>query len=118
MDTKLHDLYQKLKADGLTSEQERKIQAELDFDGTHGLPDDQSTGADFQPESNDIFAYNDFQILQDYPTVWATYDSCLRSIDELLENDKKRELPARVECSRARWRSQDLSGFDAERRRE
>jgi len=62
MDSKLSKLYQKLKAQGLPPEQEEKIQAELEYEGSHDLP-----GEDLPATAKDgsaltlrkIYAYHD-----------------------------------------------------------
>ena len=44
MDSKIAKLYKQLKDDGLTEEQEEKIQKELEYEGSHGLPGDDLPG--------------------------------------------------------------------------
>ncbi|MBW2517855.1 MAG: hypothetical protein JRE88_13810, partial [Deltaproteobacteria bacterium] len=45
MDPKSKELYERLKAKGLTPEQEHKILAELEAAGTHPLPESGQTGS-------------------------------------------------------------------------
>ena len=60
MNSKLVKIYEKLKQDGLTAEQEQKILAELNADGSHDLPDAASGGqGGLGPVTKQIYRYND-----------------------------------------------------------
>ena len=97
MNPKLVQIYEKLKEDGLTDEQEQKILAELDDDGSDDLPYAASGGeGDIGPDSKQIYSYNDLFDLQAIAALQTTHSTSLRSIDELLE----RVLQA---CSHFTW---------------
>lgn len=106
MDQKRVKFYNKLKEEGLTPEREKKILSELHDEGTHDLPDDVSpsefTGRKaFGPYS--IYGYNDLNALQAFTALESTYNSSLKSIDELLERDRKREkdgFPKKINVGR------------------
>ena len=108
MDEKLLKIYEELKATGLTPEQEQKILLELYAEGSHGLPEDtvlkKDPGVEFLPFGPDgIYDYHDLSRLQDIPRPVSTYITCLRSIDELLEQDKQREkdgFPKKIRVGR------------------
>ncbi len=108
MDEKLLKIYEELKAGGLTPEQEQKILLELYAEGSHDLPEDtvlkSGSGIEvlpFGPEG--IYDYHDLSRLQDIPWPLSTYITCLRSIDELLDQDKQREkdgFPKKIRVGR------------------
>ena len=108
MDEKRLRIYEELKATGLTPEQEQKILLELYAEGSHGLPEDTvlkgEPGIEFLPFGPDgIYDYHDLSRLQDIPWPVSTYITCLRSIDELLEQDKQREkdgFPKKIRVGR------------------
>jgi uncharacterized sporulation protein YeaH/YhbH (DUF444 family) len=108
MDPKLINLYNRLKEEGLTPEREQKILSELYDERTHDLPDDISpsessgTQAFFYAPST-IYEYNDLNVLQAFTALESTYNTSLRSIDELLERDRKREkdgFPKKINVGR------------------
>ncbi len=93
-----HNLYERLKARGLTPDQEEVILAELHDDGDHEIPypEGPSTG-------NRIYDFADLPFLQRMPPPLASYTTCLRSLDELLERDKLREkdgFPRKIRVGR------------------
>ena len=104
MNSKLVKIYEKLKQDGLTAEQEQKILAELNADGSHDLPDAASGGqGGLGPVSRQIYRYNDLFDLQAIASLETTHSTSLRSIDELLERDKQREedgFPRKINVGR------------------
>jgi uncharacterized sporulation protein YeaH/YhbH (DUF444 family) len=104
MDPKLAKLYKQLKKEGLTAEQEQKILAEISYDGSHDLPDAAGGGGgDIGPVARQIYGYNDLFNLQAIAALETTHSTSLRSIDELLERDKKREedgFPRKINVGR------------------
>ncbi|OQY54872.1 MAG: hypothetical protein B6245_20635 [Desulfobacteraceae bacterium 4572_88] len=106
MNPELQKYYQKLRARGLTPKQEARILLELNDDGSHDLPEPSPPDADtkeFPRGPDTIYEYNDLSVLQSMPRPQSTYDLCLRSIDDLLEQDKQREkdgFPRKVRVGR------------------
>ena len=108
MESKSLKYYNMLKARGLTVEQEQKILSELYTDGSHDLPDDTvsitKSGIEFLSNGpKDIYDYHDLFRLQDIPRPVSTFITCLRSIDDLLEQDKQREadgFPKKIRVGR------------------
>jgi len=106
MKTKLQNLYEDLKQKGLTDVRERKILAELNDEGSHGLPrDDLGAGTHdgsalrFKP----LYAYHDLLDLQGITAMQSSPNVSIRSIDELLERDKQREkdgFPRKINVGR------------------
>ena len=106
MDSKLLNLYQKLKQRGLTPGQEQKILAELNDTGSHDIPDADLPGDGkrkaFQAAQN-FYAYHDLLDLQGITAMQSTPNVSIRSIDELLERDKQREkdgFPRKINVGR------------------
>jgi uncharacterized sporulation protein YeaH/YhbH (DUF444 family) len=106
MNPKLLKLYEKIKANGLTPEQEQKILLELHAEGnSHDIATRVSqtdTGSEGNAPKN-IYAYNDLSALQAISAIQSTYNTSLRSIDELLERDKIREkdgFPRKIRVGR------------------
>ena len=100
--------YQKLKALGLTAEQEEIILAEL-YDGrSHSLPDDPSDGSAAETDTGrfgptSVYAYADLVHLQAMAQMSRPHTSTMRSIDELLERDRLREkdgFPRKINIGR------------------
>lgn len=86
MKEKLQKLYNSLKAQGLSAEQERMIRYELDLlevDGEHKEL--------VEPRVRDIYSYRDLELLHSAspPNLMAL--STVQSLDYLLEKDKQRE---------------------------
>ncbi len=101
-------LYNEFKAKGLTPQQEQTILLELHDEGTHDALDvsiyakDAGSEVFFRPPHN-LYEHNDFSALQSTPAFQSTYISRIRSIDELLERDKKREkdgFPRKIRVGR------------------
>jgi uncharacterized sporulation protein YeaH/YhbH (DUF444 family) len=104
MNSKLVQIYEKLKEGGLTAEQEQKILAELNDDGSHDLRDASADGAGgIGPVARQIYSYNDLFHLQAIAALETTHSTSLRSIDELLERDRQREkdgFPRKINVGR------------------
>ena len=92
MDAQLEKYYRELKKRGLTPEQEEKILAELNDDSRHFRPVRRVPAGDSQaPPVKDVYDWNDLATLQAIPEPVSSYTLQLKSIDELLERDKRRE---------------------------
>jgi len=77
-------MYDKLKKQGLTPEEERKMQLELSGPEEHQpLPP--------APRTQSVYDYADLSFLQQMPPPPIPYTMQMRSMDELLERDQKRE---------------------------
>ncbi|MCK4760708.1 MAG: DUF444 family protein [Candidatus Aminicenantes bacterium] len=76
-------LYEELKKKGLDPQKEQRILAELKEAKPHGIAP--------PPGIRHIYEYNDLQQLQDTGGIDSPYTAHLRSMDDLLERDKKRE---------------------------
>ncbi len=101
------DIYENLKADGLTTEQEKIIREELEDDRQHVLPGDrQDSEAEdcflrWVPET--IYEFYDLIHLQAMSAMQSGYTATARSIDELLERDQQREsdgFPRKINVGR------------------
>ncbi len=107
MDEKLLKIYKELKAGSLTPEEEQKILQELYAVDSHGLAKDtipkSNSGIEGVPFGIDgIYDYHDLSILQGIPRPISTM-TYLRSLDELLEQDKQREkdgFPKKIRVGR------------------
>lgn len=106
MNSKLHNLYKKIKQQGLTPEQDQRILAELNDEASHDIPDIESlpdgSGAGFQAAQN-VYAYHDLLDLQGIAAMQSPPNVSIRSIDELLERDKQREkdgFPRKINVGR------------------
>ena len=106
MHPNLKKLYKKLKQDGLTAEQEEKIQLELNDTGSHGLPGDDLPGTAKDGSAltfRKIYAYHDLLDLQGMTAMRSTPNVSIRSIDELLDRDNQREkdgFPRKINVGR------------------
>jgi len=108
MDAKRVKLYNQLKEQGLTPEQEQKILVELHDEGTHDLPDEglaagDSGSAKVSRPNKSVYAYSDIFDLQAIAAIQSTHNVNIRSIDELLERDKQREkdgFPRKINVGR------------------
>jgi len=108
MDPKRIKFYSRLKKEGLSPEREQKILSELYDESSHDLPDDspssESAGIKSFPQVlRNIYEYNDLNALQAFTALQSTYNTSLRSIDELLERDKQREkdgFPKKINVGR------------------
>lgn len=105
MKRKLHALYQTLKLEGLTPEQEKKIRYELDlleFSGEHDVPR--------KPGKKSIYSYNDLEMFQNSPLTNLVALNTVQSLDYLLERDKQREadgFPRKIRVGKMVKPSQD-----------
>ena len=96
MDPDLKKIYETLKAQGLTAEQERKILEEMGTAGPHDFHDP-GGGSGFPVRRSasgkpaEFYDYHDLMRLQGMSGVLDNYAACLKSIDELLERDAQRE---------------------------
>jgi len=107
MDPKVQNYLSEIRKRGLTAKQEQKILAELNYQGNHeirsDLPATDSGGETLISSPDGPYVYNDLFSLQEMGPIQPTYTTCLRSIDELLERDKKREedgFPRKVRVGR------------------
>jgi hypothetical protein len=107
MESELEYLYLRLKADGLTNEQERKIRIELTDARTHGTfpdsVDETGSGRDSASDNPGLYDYMDPGILPKMPGPAFPYTTCLSSLDELLERDRQREkdgFPKKIRVGR------------------
>ena len=96
MDPELQEYFYKIKERGLTAEQEQKIISEVHYQGSHEIPDEDFDAKDsgLEPSlsrKDSLYDYNDLSSLQDMGAIQPTYMTCLSSVDELLERDKRRE---------------------------
>jgi uncharacterized protein len=100
--------YNKLKAMGLAPGQEQKIFSELNAKGSHNLLEHTvsktESGIELMVrEPERIYDYHDLLRLQNMPWPLCTHMICLRSIDDLLEQDKQREedgFPKKIRVGR------------------
>jgi uncharacterized protein len=101
MKHQLWDTYQRLKTLGLTSEQEKKILAELKDADTPGH--DPAPLAAAPPVLAGIYTLHDLMVLQAVTVPRNNYTSYVHSIDELLAKDKQREkdgFPRKIRMGR------------------
>lgn len=99
MNPKLIELFNKIKEKGLASEREQRLAAELHFEGVHDIPGKQAGGGVVP----NIYEQNDMAVLQEMPAPHASYTTCLRSLDELLDRDQRREedgFPRKIRVGR------------------
>ncbi len=105
MKSELLKLFNELKANGLTPEQEQKLLLELTHEGSHdvpGLSSQTGPGMSLHPFAN-LYQSNDLALLQDIPAPQNAASLHLRSLDELLERDKLREqdgFPRKIRVGR------------------
>jgi uncharacterized sporulation protein YeaH/YhbH (DUF444 family) len=104
MNPKRQQIYEALKAQGLSPEQEDKILAELHDSGDHDIPETPAENEVRLPlQVQNIYDYHDLSVLQSVPRPRISYDLCMRSIDDLLEQDKQREkdgFPRKIRVGR------------------
>jgi uncharacterized protein len=105
MPPKLHSIYERLKAAGLTPERQAKILRELDQPGTHGLDETPggNAGTAEGAAARHLYAWNDLDMLQRMAAMHRSASANIRSIDELLERDKQREedgFPRKIDVGR------------------
>jgi uncharacterized protein len=106
MKNKLLTLYQSLKEQGLSPEQEQMIRRELeltDLDGVHRYPCK-------PPAGRGLYAYNDLEMLHDAAPPHLLALNSVQSLDYLLERDKQREkdgFPRKIRIGKMVKPSQD-----------
>ncbi|OQY12831.1 MAG: hypothetical protein B6I31_02435 [Desulfobacteraceae bacterium 4572_19] len=105
MESKLHELFKKLRAEGLTSNQAEKImRQELASNGEHCLPDANVPVRNyFSEDKNTIYGYGDLLQIQDFSAIRSTGTLLLQSLDDLLDRDKQREkdgFPRKIRMGR------------------
>jgi len=108
MDPERLKYYDKIAQRGLEPERRNRILQELHDEGNHAIPEPESDLQDtaeesFQPASGNPYAYNDLAMLQSFPSPKGSYTTCLSSVDELLERDKRREkdgFPRKIRVGR------------------
>ena len=107
MDPERLKYYEKIALTGLEPERKKRILKELHDEGDHAIPERTSGSQDskesFQPASDSPYTYNDLAVLQSFPVPQGSYTTCLSSVDELLERDKKREkdgFPRKIRVGR------------------
>jgi uncharacterized sporulation protein YeaH/YhbH (DUF444 family) len=95
-----------LKAEKLTTDQEKTIVEELNDDREHSFPGIESTDSldgGFRQQPATIYQYFDLIHLQAMAAMRSTYTATVRSIDELLERDRLREkdgFPRKINVGR------------------
>jgi hypothetical protein len=97
----MYNYYQRLKSDGLTHEQEQKILSELNGDLYHNMTD--AHAIDHPASPNHLYAYSDLLFLQQQPRPYVAFQNYLKSLDELLDQDQKREedgFPRKIRVGR------------------
>lgn len=96
-----HKLIEQLKKLGLTPQQERSIQRELEnLDKNHQVPTPESDDASENPN---IYAYNDLEMILQSSLPKHSYALFLQTIDKLLEHDRQREkdgFPRRIKLGK------------------
>jgi len=105
---KLIEIYQALKASGLSPERERMILDELNGPRVHmpvAEPGEktESRDGDGVPAPASCYRYHDLLQLQDFASPQSRYGLQLQTLDELLERDKKREddgFPKKIRVGR------------------
>ena len=102
-----NDIYEALKARGLSEKQEKIIRQELEDDREHLMPEDGSASDTKYnrprrvPET--VYEFQDLIHLQAMSTMQSGYTATARSIDELLERDQQREsdgFPRKINVGR------------------
>ena len=89
MDSKLLQLYERIRKAGISPELDEKIRREIEAGGTHDLPDVRRWEEFCSPLT--LYAWNDFSVFQNLGGPQTPYTTNIRSIDELLERDRLRE---------------------------
>ena len=93
--------YEALKKQGLTFAKEKRILAELNGNSGHDVPHMYETDHPINPKH--LYAYHDLFVLQQDTRPYVAYQNYLKSLDELLEQDKKREedgFPRKIRVGR------------------
>lgn len=98
MDRK-YKIYEALKAQGLSPEQETVIEEELHDDREHRVADDSGPSK----KAAVFYDFHDLLDLQAMTAMQPTYTATVRSLDELLERDRQREkdgFPRKINVGR------------------
>ena len=105
MSSDLKQIFERLKAAGITSEQEGRIRRELDAGGSHDFfgaaERDDGGGIGFAPRG--LYGFHDLEVLQSLAAMRSSASANIRSIDELLERDRQREqdgFPRKINVGR------------------
>ncbi len=85
----MRDYYEELKKRGIPSELEEKIRREMELGGSHDLPAEKVLSAPLAPS---LYGWDDFSVLMRLERPQSPYTTNIRSIDELLERDRQREI--------------------------
>lgn len=88
MKKSLWNIYQSLKAKGLTAEQEEKILSEIRL--SEAQVHEGQGPPQAPPVQPSIYAFNDMAMLQDLTVGMGNYYAHIRTIDELLAKDRQR----------------------------
>ncbi len=100
----LKQYYEILKIRGLSKQQEKVIDEEINGSGFHDLPlADEKSGNENFVDPRDIYEFFDLMVLQNISEPYFSYTTCLKSLDELLERDKLREkdgFPRKIRVGR------------------
>ncbi len=92
MKSQLEKYYRELKKRGLTPQRETKILAELRGHASHAIPKSiQESRTTTDPLLKSVYDWNDLATLQAISRPASSYLVQLKSIDELLDRDKRRE---------------------------
>ena len=97
----LWEIYQALKARGLSPRQEARILEEIE--GTRAAADESHQLVPAPPSQPSLYDYHDLMVLQAMGQPRGTYSSHIRSIDELLAKDKQRQedgFPRKIRVGR------------------
>ncbi len=106
MDSKAWQLYHRLKAGGLTAVQERRILDELQGPAREEgpqLPVHPAAGRSSSLNRQGLYAASDLAALQSATAPQTSFTARVKSIDELLERDRKREqdgFPRKIRVGR------------------
>jgi hypothetical protein len=98
-------LLARLKAAGISPEQEARIRRELDAGGSHDLsvPAAMSQGRGVAFAARGLYGFHDLDVLQGLTAMHSSASANIRSIDELLERDRQREqdgFPRKINVGR------------------
>ncbi len=96
--------YARWKAAGLSPAQEVNIRRELAAGGSHDLPEPlAAAGNSAGAQGRDLYSYHDLDVLQHLTAMQGSASASIRSIDELLERDRRREqdgFPRKINVGR------------------
>jgi hypothetical protein len=98
-------LYARLKAAGLSPEQEARIRRELEAGDAHDLPAAAPAvhAQGFARGARGFYSFHDLDVLQGLAAMQGPASASIRSIDELLERDRQREqdgFPRKINVGR------------------